>query len=76
MKKTLFFLAALLLATMGVCGCGSDDEDKALVQSRWSGCKNESINDETRSDNQSTWGEEGVEYESKEGYFVLVKKYH
>ena len=27
MKRSLFFLAALLLATMGVCGCGGEDED-------------------------------------------------
>ena len=27
MKTKLLFLAALLLATIGVCGCGSDDEN-------------------------------------------------
>ena len=27
MKKTILFLAALLLAMSGVCGCGSDDEE-------------------------------------------------
>lgn len=74
MKAKLYFLAALLLATMGVCGCGSDnDEDKALVQSRWSGCKNESINDETRNSNQSPWEEENVEYESKNGGQLYLK---
>ena len=73
MKAKIYLLTALLLATMGVCGCGSDDEDKALVQSRWSGCKNESINDETRNSNQSPWGEESVEYESKNGGQLYLK---